>query len=88
MHYFEFKNPYYSLIRSSSRKKAKEIYGRFVSDEQEPIGRAKEVSRDYALVGFAQAPGEGGALFTPKQVMHHFELEDKDAILLVDRSLI
>ncbi|WP_373896363.1 hypothetical protein [Virgibacillus sp. CBA3643] len=89
MHYFEFENPYYALIRASSKEKAKGIYRRVVlNDDNEPIDEIKEVSRDYALLEFSRGEKENVKLPEIEQVLKHFAMEDKDEILLIDGSLI
>ncbi|SDJ20424.1 hypothetical protein [Natribacillus halophilus] len=81
MKYFEFKEPYYALIRTEGANRAAEIYFRAFRYE----GREqKEKTRNEALNTFLIEESETGDL---GELIRQFN-ENRESILLLDRELI
>lgn len=87
MKYWEFHEPYYALIKATNKDKAIEKYIDVVSDDEDLLNEIQEVSRDYALVKFSQAPGENGLLIPVNDILKDFNARNIE-VMLIDGSVI
>lgn len=94
LRYFEFKQPYYALIKAYDSGRAIEIYDQHVSvvedkeDEQELIQGMREIDEEQAKKKYLKASlTEDGDEIPLAERLSDFE-EDADEVLLVDASLL
>ncbi|BAK53027.1 hypothetical protein F373_gp215 [Bacillus phage SP-10] len=76
MNYYEVSDPYYALIQSESKEEAEKIYDKNVAhvDDYKNFKdeEIREVSRDYALVRFAQTKNDAGELEPLERILEEF----------------
>lgn len=85
--YFEFRYPYYALIRAKNKKEAIKIYRTEIA-EDEKNEEVKEVAKEYALGKFAVAIyKEDKEEYTLVELIEDFS-EAINYVLLIDGELI
>lgn len=94
LRYFEFKQPYYALVKACDTGRAIEIYDSNVctiedsKDMEEVVDGMTEIEEERAKSKYLKASlAEGGAETTTSEMLSDF-LEDADEVLLVDADLL
>lgn len=91
MHYFEFKEPYYALIKAENYDEAVKHYIETVSGEDEDyeilLDECNLVSSNYAIVHFVRSKGENGEMQEIDVILEVLN-SNKPELLLIDGSLI
>ncbi|PKG30868.1 hypothetical protein [Cytobacillus horneckiae] len=86
MKFYEIHDPYYALIKAENKESAKEKYIKHIAEDDGSLD-INEVSREYALAKFAQAPGENKKLIPVEEVVDEFLCQENE-VLIIDGSLI
>lgn len=83
MKYFEFKEPYYALIRADNEEKAIELYNFEIADlYEDELCLIKEIEEDIAFAKFLKAYTETDSISEMTLSFHNNDL------LLVDGCLL
>lgn len=85
--FYEFKQPYYSLIKAISEDEALYLYNRHVSSEDGEEETYEEVPYDYAVAVYSRAISEDGNMIPLEEALKDLRSET-GLVMLVDFSLI
>ncbi|NMW01866.1 hypothetical protein HKK70_08815 [Bacillus safensis] len=88
MKFFEVSNPYYALIKASTKEKAIELYTKDSADDEGDLANElTEVGALYAAMRYGRAPGEDKNLVPLKEVLKDMT-NDEEMVLLTDGDLL
>lgn len=86
MNFYEFTEPYYSLIKAENQEEAVQSYLKAVADTEEGY-EVKEVPDYYAIAKFSRCLDEFKKLVPLKEVLEQLE-SDSTEVLMVDGDLL
>lgn len=87
--FFEFKDPYFALIKAKNKKEAIKIYMEFIAEDEKNSLKEEiqQVSRDYALLKFSESATDFKDFSTLESIIKTFNSDEVD-LLLVDGALL
>lgn len=88
MNYYVFKEPYYALIKASSRHEAIDLFRDDVGDvDWDDRLNFFKANKDYALVTYARGLSENKDVIPTSEILYTFN-NDKSMTLLIDGALL